>query len=1129
MPTSATSPNSNGSSLVVTNDDGGGVTVIDQRTPLKRLNYFDGKFLRADDFDVEQRYLRQLVAISNQGLGPGVVYGYDTTRIDGDTIQIGPGLAMDPSGTVLLLSSTITQSVAELIERSKPAGVSTPDASGKTGPGAFADCIEIPTTQTPPTVTAVSDVYVIAICPAEARCGQADVYGKLCEDACITTTDKKYRLDGVVLRAIPLSLVTPYPVSTAVDINGDKYLRSKIAHSWFADEVLRHPDSLSRPGLLSDAWCLGAGYTKDCCEVPLAIVARSGSTTVFLDAWTVRRERMEAPPQRYWQWKMRMRPMDVFLAQILQFQCHLADVLGERKAIAVPISQVHYQLLADTANMFEAMSEQAKGGGSKKLYEPQFEKLAGQWKKLKEKEDGPYVLKPYKPIRPIAPGERRLIDEGIIELPPAGYLPVETNTGVTVNDQVRALLGAGLDLRFCIASADFIAHKVEEAQHMDRISLIQGLDDPSNKPHVDVFVPDGRPGAAPPAGDLYDATVKFSAKQIGGFAGRGAAREATLDSGGSALYLAGVGLAEGVIQKLQEIAKGQVGKKAKTMTWDPDVQSNPFFKEQRLNDNRFYGKADQEATAARAITESMLRGKARQTGHLAADTHRRESVDGLWLTAQSDRPMTTLERGERTAIDFRAVLTSRPEAPDAFEIAFHGTLSIANVTQSQRGIRRHGTLSGIYSLGILKEDQPDARTTEYLITERGSWPATVTSSPDDVDGISTLEVHAPLAKHASIRFGRGPQGASEIEYWLDFLGEPGAVLGHRMGHVTLTRDADAANPANRAHQLAEAGLDLVQAALIVSEPEIKAQADAQLFPAAGPAAAELTIDAVRDWVMFMKRREKQCSAAVAPVAAPQLRRYRVLNMTCKTFEQAALVRAIFESGLRTIDRTRMADWINRLLADQEDRAAAVLTYENDSVTPHTDLDMADWRSFAPGRTIYYAAIGSVGDVSDDVQTARLIGVEEFVGGRDADTEQTIIAPYPENAVPPDADGIMVFITVDADKKDGLVITGTYDGGMFVPKQALPYHGDLTKMPTEGVIEALGPEKSISRMSLYTSGTPDAEAGTQINSLHNSLKSAVPMAGGLKPHVGRMTNEVRAAIKKLGQNPDDFDHVILIGQ
>jgi hypothetical protein len=49
---------------------------------------------------------------------------------------------------------------------------------------------------------------------------------------------------------------------------------------------------------------------------------RAGNTTLFLDAWIGRRERIDTPAKRYWQWRMAMRPWDMFLAQILQFQCH---------------------------------------------------------------------------------------------------------------------------------------------------------------------------------------------------------------------------------------------------------------------------------------------------------------------------------------------------------------------------------------------------------------------------------------------------------------------------------------------------------------------------------------------------------------------------------------------------------------------------------------------------------------------------------------------------------------------------------------------------------------------------------------------------------------------------------------
>ena len=284
----------------------------------------DGKFLRAADLDVEQRYLRQLVAFSNQGLGNGIVYGYDTVLAAGDTVQIGPGLAMDPAGQVLFLPSTATLSLKDLIAASRRTPLALRAGNGSTG--SFVDCVEVAAPGSAEVLPA-SELYVIAMCQAEALCGEEDVYGKLCEEACVTSTDRPYRLEGIVFRTIPLSLRTPLPTSKAVAIDAAKYLRSKVAHSYFADEVLANPNAISRAGLLSQVWCLGAGYQIGGCEVPLAIVGRSGDTTIFLDPWIARRERMDAPARHYWQWKMMMRPWDVFLAQILQFQCQLADIL----------------------------------------------------------------------------------------------------------------------------------------------------------------------------------------------------------------------------------------------------------------------------------------------------------------------------------------------------------------------------------------------------------------------------------------------------------------------------------------------------------------------------------------------------------------------------------------------------------------------------------------------------------------------------------------------------------------------------------------------------------------------------------------------------------------------------------
>ena len=147
---------------------------------------------------------------------------------------------------------------------------------------------------------------------------------------------------------------------------------------------------------------------------------------------------------------------------------------------------------------------------------------------------------------------RVLIRGGIVELPPAGYLPVSPGT-VPVNTQVRRLLGDGLDYRFCVVRPDFPAHALETVQHMERISLLQGLDHPDAKPEVDILVPNGllAAGAAPPSGIGFDTRIALRVPIVLGSLSRtglivhGAGRADTPASGG-ALFAFAMGAARAV-------------------------------------------------------------------------------------------------------------------------------------------------------------------------------------------------------------------------------------------------------------------------------------------------------------------------------------------------------------------------------------------------------------------------------------------------------------------------------------------------------------------------------------------------------------------------------------------------------
>ncbi|HET6765709.1 MAG TPA: hypothetical protein VFH27_18645, partial [Longimicrobiaceae bacterium] len=80
------------------------------------------------------------------------------------------------------------------------------------------------------------------------------------------------------------------------------------------------------------------------------------------------------------------------------------------------------------------------------------------------------------------------------------------------------LMGEGVDLRFCSVRPDYVAHALEEAQHLDRICLLAGVADPAQKQQVDVLVPDGRvlDGREAPAGRWYAVDLRIIPPDLSG-------------------------------------------------------------------------------------------------------------------------------------------------------------------------------------------------------------------------------------------------------------------------------------------------------------------------------------------------------------------------------------------------------------------------------------------------------------------------------------------------------------------------------------------------------------------------------------------------------------------------------------
>ena len=480
-----------------------GYAIIPSPTPLTFLNYYDGKFLQASDLRQEQLAMQSMIELSNQAAGiPGPSYGFDITLGSGDTLTLGPGLATDQQGRVLYLPQSVDVAVSDLLASMQvPGGSGTASAaaSGAADSATAAAFQPCDLAASPPSATLVAgtDLYLVTLAAAEGLCGTDEVFGQLCEAACVTASDRPWRIEGILLGLVPLTL-GQLVTSSSVVLTG-MHLRSMVASAYFAAEAAAAGSLVCAAGLAAGAWCLGATAVAGR-AIPLGILARSGGSTAFLDEWAARRERIETSPRRYWAGRMAMRPWNVFLAQVLQFQCQLSEVLSHGSTAALvtnPLDQA-MTLLGRSAELIgELQAAQAAPAqpapapaAPTPAAAPAAPVTAGS---ALEQDIADYRQEVSDVLAgKTIPSSHALIDAGLVELPPAGYLPVNLTTGIALETQMYQMLGAGVDLRFCVMRHDQAGSEFTRGQHLDRISLLAGLDDPKHQlQQVDILVPDG--------------------------------------------------------------------------------------------------------------------------------------------------------------------------------------------------------------------------------------------------------------------------------------------------------------------------------------------------------------------------------------------------------------------------------------------------------------------------------------------------------------------------------------------------------------------------------------------------------------------------------------------------------------
>lgn len=1087
-----------------------GVTVIPQPTPLTRLNYFDGKFLRASDLSAEQLYLRRLVDLSNQAGGPGVAHGYNLSlAAGGDTLNLGPGLAIDPQGRVLLLPQAFSIGVQELIEKSRQLQSSVAAASGSKGQ--FADCTVVAETP-PPGVVQAGNLYLITIGFAEALCGTEDVFGKLCEEACATSTDRPYLVEGVVLRAIPLQLQTPLPTSAVVALS-QLHLRSRVASSYFEDERKKVASFISGDGLRSNVWCFGAEAAGGL-DVPLGVLARAGSTTLFLDAWIARRERIDTPAKRYWQWRMAMRPWDVFLAQILQFQCQLSELFKKPPpagggddpcASAYGVIREASATVAKIASFYQTVTTRftlqpllvSGSAGAEKPPTLDLVSLLDFQKRLQALSAAALI-----------PSDKFLIDGGIIELPSAGYLPVSPNSVISVNEQVRRLLGKGVDLRFCIVRPDFVAHALEEAQHMERISLLQGLDNPNNKPKVDILVPDGviLEQKLLSSGLGFEATLDVNSLLFSGNARaataatavvvnrnirfQGAARAEKLSSGGGAVYLgAEFELASGFSRNVDTTGSATAA----------EAEANP----RNASIREMFSRADNPA----AVQISNPRA-------------------GAWIGLSCERNLFELKRGDTSNFNARGIVaaTTVTNTP-LLDVELNGILEITQGTVETGGaktLKGHIENAQFSFLGQAFDDQGLRQT--ILVDLDATVTLTGGAAIDIV--LVCRETQFELQFKLSANWDKQPL---EVKAAIAFITTE-QTQETTLVAVALKENADVLSAGNINHRQALDALDIIAAAL--RDVNFVAAKARLLFPPPPTPTDEVIVRATLDWVLFHRRRDKQCSAIIETPEVIPPRSYRVFNITAPNLDQAQVI------AKRLDDPVALAESIKELSDSQID---LVIKFAGDSAQPLFDFSVTEsqWIRFKPGKVIACVFYGAKGDDNAVLQTNRLRQFESAISADSKENESTTLkplSPFPEQALPADADGIMLFVTIAA-LRNALLIYGNWDrvGGQsqhFLnsesPFSPMQFDGNTPQGDTlKKFIAGLTANQPVLGVTLATTkAAPDADTPARLKTVIGALVEAgrpAPVAS--RQTVDSLNAHDRKELQTIGQNPDSFDEII----
>jgi hypothetical protein len=1092
-----------------------GVPFIEQASPLTRLHYFDGQYLRATAFELEQAYHRYATSLANLAGGWGVVHGLGV-RLANDELEVGAGLGITAAGHFVRTGSAVSAAIAKLL---KTAAAPPPE-----GNAAFKDCLQAKKAGVKE--TAGLAIYEITVGPIEGLCGNEPVYGKLCDTACASDSSRPYFREGLVLRLRPVSLSLPASKSVPAS---NVHLRNRIASAYFAAEPWLVPSAVSASGLASAIWCEPATlYGRD--EIVIGLLAREAGVVRVIDAWSGRRERMDTQARGYWQGRMSMRPWNVFVAQILQFQCQLSGLFDATNPVILPSDDCDEvrnvlaktrkgleRLLAHYGKSAKKILSRVEGRPSIEEYanvateiDASFAELDGLSGELASAERGKGAL----------PGKRMLLAAGFFELPPAGYLPIVPSSDVP--EQLARLFGEGVRLRYHAVQSDEIAHFVEEAQHLRRISLTRGLDDAADIEPVEIFVPDGEveDARAPSAGTWWEVEMPRAGAQLLATLARAKQEGDQRD------------IPDGAAVPAAEVA-GPALETNDALTFDGLARTE-------ARDDGTYGltlvvASDPVRAAGKYAQVRLQRDVAavRRASLLLAADLAKDPFDlpvGGEMSVRYEIAIMSGNRAERARVDATLTVIAR-RTLDSGEQALRAQLdgALANATPVPLIIERRGDAktAGTLSLrfAVVREGADFNVEWDVLPRRAGVFiavPQDVKLADAVASRMSAFGVRAAAATPSPAPAPPGtpaPPGAPPAEPGTPAETTPAQTRGRLLGMNELAGMPESASAIGTAALNA-----LAIVADAVGDVALLARARQRLFPTI-EAPATRRVRAKRDWVMFRRARTPLCGPE-CPAVAVALEAFQVWYGKTNQKDLPRLARALESRNEAELARFR---FVRVGLVRYRDESSFSEESPERLVAMWTALDASG--KVALGRVWETAPVTGQG-WQNHARLRNLLDQSSPPLQPPARGDSSLAAIQPPPGALDDRafDGGMLVVTLDSVTRRALLVYVSVDNGLHYPlgnfpSEAVTFKDDVPEdPPLKAFVERIRDQPLGGGTLATTKAEPDATAAVRLN----AALIVHPKGAAVRDDrriVALLVPDDRQQLEREGIIVDDFDEII----